>query len=83
MQNDGTSDHRQQQQRGVFDVDEDRALDALALAWADFYDDIGLGHDGLWYAHHMDAPDGEVVTGVTPDELNRAIRADCARRAAP
>jgi hypothetical protein len=72
--NDGTSDHRQQQQRGVFDVDEERALDALALAWGDEYDEIWvLG--GEWGAHHKDARDDDVLTGATPDELNRQMRA--------
>ncbi len=73
-----TDNHR----RGVFDVDEDRALDALALAWGDDYDEIWLGHDGLWGAHHKDAGEDDVLTGSTPDELNRAIRADCTRRGA-
>jgi hypothetical protein len=81
MQNDGSSghDHHQQQQRGVFDVDEERALDALALAWGD---EIWV-HAGEWGAHRKDAGDDDVVTGATPDELNRAIRADWASRGTP
>jgi GMP synthase-like glutamine amidotransferase len=62
-----------------FAVNEERALDALSLAWADEYDQIWV-HDGEWGAHHKDAPDGDVITGSTPDELNRGIRADWARR---
>jgi hypothetical protein len=69
------------QHRGPFGVDEDKALDALGLAWGDHYDEIGV-YDGAWYAHREGAPDGEVVTGATPDELNAAIRADQARRGA-
>jgi hypothetical protein len=64
-----------------FAVDVDRALDALTLAWDDEYDEIWF-HDGAgWGAHHKDAPDDEVITGSTPDELNAAIRRDWARRA--
>ena len=46
-----------QRQRGVFDVDEDRALEALRLAWGDAYavcfDDavsaaVGGGRHGAW-----------------------------------
>jgi hypothetical protein len=63
-----------------FAVDADRALDALTLAWADYYDEIWF-HDGAgWGAHHKDAPEGEDITAQTPDELNRAIRDDWAKR---
>lgn len=34
--------------RGVFEVDEDRAIEALRLAWGDAYD-IGFA-DGAWRA---------------------------------
>jgi hypothetical protein len=68
-----------QRRRGVFEVDEVRALDALTLAWGDEYDKLWV-HGGEWGAHHKDAGNDEVVTGATPDELNRAIRADAARR---
>jgi hypothetical protein len=37
MNHDGSSEHGQQQRRGVFDVDEDRALEALRLSWGDVY----------------------------------------------
>jgi len=60
--------------RDPFAVNEDRALDALTLAWGDCYE-IYIT-DGQWQAWHDDAPDGEMLTGTTPDELNRAIRAD-------
>jgi hypothetical protein len=59
-------------QRGVFEVDEDRAVAALELAWA------GGGYHGfsaygaLWSAI-SDA--GEVLTDDTPDALNMKIRA--------
>jgi hypothetical protein len=67
--------------RDPFAVDVDRALDALTLAWGDDYDEIWV-HDGKWGAHHKDAGEDDVLTGYTPDELNRAIRADCTRRSA-
>jgi hypothetical protein len=64
------------QRRGVFDVDEDRALEALRLAWGDAYD---IGHEyGKWVATSRDE-EKRTITGETPDELNRAIRADWAR----
>jgi len=69
------------QQRGVFDVDEDRALDALALAWGDAYEIYVTG--GQWQAWRAGAGDEDVLTGDTPDELNRAIRADWAREGTP
>lgn len=69
--NDGTKDS--QRGRGVFDVDEDRALDVLRLAWGDFYE---LGReDGQWAARRRDGSGGP-LTGETPDELNRQMRAD-------
>ena len=79
--NDDTSQGHPAARRGVFDVDEDRALDALTFAWGDEYDEIWI-HGGKWGAHHKDAGDDDVVTGSTPDELNRAIRADSMRRGA-
>ncbi len=62
-----------------FTVDENRALDALTLAWADEYDELWCS-DGKWCARHKDALDDDVITGSTPDELNRAIRTDWLRR---
>ena len=67
---------------GPFAVDVERALDALDLAWGDEYDEIWIS-DGKWNAHHKDAGDDDVLTGVTPDELNRLIRADWTRRQNP
>ena len=58
-------------QRDPFRVDEGRALAELELAWA------GGGYHGFsadggtWCAI---SSAGDVLTGVTPDELNRAIR---------
>ena len=62
------------EQRGVFDVDEDQALDAMALAWGDAYEIYVV--DGPW---REGAGDEDVLTGSSPDELNAAIRADWAR----
>ena len=67
--------------RGVSGVDEDRVLDALTLAWGGEYDEIWV-HGGEWGAHRKDAGD-DVITGATPDELDRAIRADWAREGTP
>jgi hypothetical protein len=64
------------QRRGAFDVDDDRALEALRLAWADAYD-IGF-EGGTWTATSKDA-EARTFTGDTSDALNRAIRADWAR----
>ena len=60
------------QRRGVFEVDEDRALAELELAWA-----VGGYHgfsadSGLWSAI---SNAGDVLTGDTPDALTRKIRA--------
>ena len=62
-----------------FEVDNPRALEALAFAWGDEYDEIWV-HGGQWCAHHKDGHDENIVTGDTLDELNRAIRADWLRR---
>jgi hypothetical protein len=67
--NDRTSEDRR---RGVFDVDEDRALDALRMSWGDAYD---IGHEhGQWVASRRDGRGG-TLEGATPDELNRQMRA--------
>jgi hypothetical protein len=59
-------------QRGVFEVDEDRALAALELAWADDgYHAFGAD-GGLWSAI---SSAGDVLTGDTPDALTQKIRA--------
>jgi len=46
------------------------------------YDEIWIS-DGKWKVHHKDAGDDDVLTGVTPDELNRLIRADWTQRRIP
>jgi hypothetical protein len=65
--------------RDPFDVDEERALDALRLAWGDahvvcFDDAIGVG-GARWRAWRLDGG-GTAIAGTTPDELNAAIRTD-------
>ena len=59
-------------QRDPFAVDEDAALAELELAWSDGgYHAFSAG-DGHW---GVVSSAGEVLTGGTPDELDRAIRA--------
>ena len=58
--------------RRVFEVDEDAALAELELAWAaGGYHGFSTG-GGTWCAV---TSAGDVLTGTTPDELSRAIRA--------
>jgi hypothetical protein len=60
------------QRRAVFAVDEDAALAALEQAWADDgYHAFSVDY-GTWSAV---GSAGEVLTGSTPDELDRKIRA--------
>lgn len=59
-------------QRGVCDMDEASALAELELAW-DSGGYHGFSADGGTWCAVTSA--GEVLTGDTPDELNRAIRA--------
>jgi hypothetical protein len=71
-------------QRGVFDVDTDRALEALRVAWGDAYAvcfDDALG-GGRWQAWRL-VGHGSRLAGATPDELNAAIRADWASGSRP
>jgi hypothetical protein len=58
--------------RGVFAVDEDAALAELELAWADggYH---GFSADGGTWSAVSSA--GDVLTGETPDVLEREIRA--------
>jgi hypothetical protein len=56
----------------VFAVDEDAALAALEEAWAEGGYHGFSADDGLWSAI---GSAGEVLTGATPDELGRKIRA--------
>ena len=52
--NDRTSEDGRR--RGVFDVDEDRALDALRMSWGDVYD---IGHEyDRWVASRRDGRGG-------------------------
>jgi hypothetical protein len=60
------------QPRGVFDVDEDRALAELELAWADGGYHGFSADGGIWSAI---SSAGDVLTGDTPDALARKIRA--------
>ena len=70
--NDPTSTSEDNRRRGVFDVDESRALDALRMSWGDAYD---IGHEyDRWVASRRDGRGG-TLTGSTPDELNRQMRA--------
>ena len=60
------------QPKDPFAVDEDRALTELELAWSDGgYHGFTVG-SGTWCAI---SSAGEVLTGSTPDALNRSIRA--------
>lgn len=65
--------------RGVFDVDEDRAAEALRVTWGETYD-IGFA-DAAWHAARLDGT-GPLLTGQVPDELAAAIRADWGARSA-
>jgi len=60
------------QPRGPLAVDQDRALAELELAWSEggYHGFTAAG--GTWCAI---TSAGEVLTGATPDELARAIRA--------
>ena len=60
------------QRRDVFAVDEDAALAELELAWADGGYHGFSADGGTWCAV---SSAGEVLTGGTPDALDRAIRA--------
>ena len=66
--------------RGPFDVDQDRAAEALLLTWGDAYD-IGFA-DGAWRAYRLNGP-GTLLTGRTPDELAATLRADWGRSERP
>jgi hypothetical protein len=61
-----------EQRRGPFAVNEDAALAELEQAWAPGgYHAFGAD-GGTWSAI---SSAGEVLTGATPDELDRVIRA--------
>jgi hypothetical protein len=59
--------------RGVFEVDQDAALAELEQAWA------GGGYHGFCVMEHSlwsaISSCGDVLTGNTPDALDRAVRA--------
>jgi hypothetical protein len=59
-------------QRDPFAVDEDAALAELARTWADADYHAFSADGGTWCAI---SSAGEVLTGATPDELNRKIQA--------
>lgn len=65
--------------RGVFDVDQDRAIEALRMTWGEAYD-TGFA-DGVGHAARLNGP-GTLLTGRTPDELVAAIRTDWGARSA-
>jgi len=69
--------HHREQERGIFEVDEEHTAKAFRLIWGQAYD-IGFAA-GTWRARRRDGH-GAVMTGSTPDALNVAIRADWARR---
>jgi len=56
-------------------LEEDRALEALRLAWGDAYD--VRFERGAWVATSRTG--GDTFTGDTPDALNVRIRTDWAR----
>jgi hypothetical protein len=70
---------RRGQERGILEVDEERAAEAFRMMWGQACD-IGVSV-GAWRARRL-AGLGTVMTGTTPDALNVAIRADWARRSA-
>ncbi len=55
-----------------FAVDEDAALAEIELGWSDVGYHAFSADGGTWCTV---TSAGEVLTGATPDELNRAIRA--------
>jgi hypothetical protein len=60
------------QRRGAFDLDEDRALAELELAWVDGGYHGFCVDGGTWSAI---SSAGDVFTGDTPDALTQKIRA--------
>jgi len=60
------------QRRAVFAVDQDAALAALEDTWAEGGCHAFSADHGTWSAI---GGAGEVLTGATPDELDRKIRA--------
>jgi hypothetical protein len=58
-----------EQRRGVFDVDEDHAL---ALVWADEYDETWVHRRRVRRAHHKDAGKDEVLPAAPRTKTHRA-----------
>ena len=59
--------------RGVFEVDEDAAVAELERVWAEVgYHGFCVMEHSMWSAI---SSAGEVLTGNTPDGLDRAVRA--------
>lgn len=56
---------------GVFDVDQDRAIEALRLEWGDAY---SITYESGAYVAR--GKDGRVLTGAIPDQLTRDLCAD-------
>jgi len=53
---------------GVFDVDQDRAIEALHLEWGDAY---SITYESGAYVAR--GQDGRVITGTTPGQLARDL----------
>ena len=69
--------------RGPFEVDVQKALEALRAEWGEEYtvcydSTSGIG-GGRWRAWRLGGI-GAMIAGKTPDELGTAIRADWAER---
>jgi hypothetical protein len=60
---------------GVFDVDQDRAIEALRMEWGDAY---SITYESGAYV--ACGKDGRVLTGAIPDQLTRDLCADLDRR---
>lgn len=62
--------------RRIFEVDEDRALEALRLYWGDAYE---ITFEYSRFAATSRDAEARTFTGETPDALDAAVRADWAR----
>lgn len=51
----------------------DKSYEALVIIWGDVFDEIAE-YAGTWTAHHKDAPEDELLTASTPDEINQKMR---------